>query len=97
MEMPMMRFIKPHLQKMGKEHTWQCEKLLKKLELTQNKLITSMHTEQQHPTTICQKGEPCCVFLTTCRNSALPKHLQVIRWQQQQQLKDRKSTRLNSS
>src|SRR5690554_7726423 len=87
METPMMRFIKPHLQKMGKEHIWQCEKLLKKQEFSPMKLITSMHTERQRLTTICRKGEPCYVFLTTCRNTVLPKHLQVIRWQQQQQLK----------
>src|SRR5690554_2778901 len=87
MEMPMMRFIKPHLQKMGKEHIWQCEKLLKKLELIQNKLITSMHTERQRLTTICQKEEPFCVFLTTYQGLVLPKLLQDIRWQQQQQLK----------
>src|SRR5690554_1903084 len=87
METPMMRFIKPHLQKMGKEHIWQCEKLLKKQEFSPMKLITSMHTERQRLTTICRKGEPCCVFLTTCRNSVLPKHLQVIRWQLQQQWK----------
>src|SRR5690554_275248 len=87
METPMMRFIKPHLQKMGKEHIWQCEKLLKKQEFSPMKLITSMHTERQRLTTICQKGEPCCVFLTTCRNSAPPKHLPDIRWLPRRQLK----------
>src|SRR5690554_6207884 len=87
MEMPMMRFIKPHLRKMGKEHIWQCEKLLKKLELIQNKLITSMHMERQRLTTICRKEELYCVFLTTCRNSAPPKHLPDIRWLPRRQLK----------